>query len=139
MNKLIPKKIAEYVVIAILSLVVAFHMLVVLEVIPFRIVWGGRLQDRSEMLLFEITSIILNLFMLAIVFLQSSLSRFKLNRAFAKICLWLMFLLFLLNTVGNILSKNEMERLLFTPLTMLLAVLCFRLAADKGNEPLSAQ
>jgi hypothetical protein len=39
-----------------------------------------------------------------------------------------MFVLFAINTVGNIFSNNELERLIFTPLTLLLAVFSLRLA-----------
>jgi hypothetical protein len=45
-----------------------------------------------------------------------------------KIGLWLMFALFLLNTVGNLLSKNRYEKLIFTPITLLSAVFCLILA-----------
>lgn len=37
-----------------------------LSVIPFEIVWGGRLKDKSQMLAFETASVIINLFMLTV-------------------------------------------------------------------------
>jgi hypothetical protein len=42
--------------------------------------------------------------------------------------LWLMTGLFLLNTLGNALSKNKLEKRLFTPVTILLAIFSLTLA-----------
>jgi hypothetical protein len=42
--------------------------------------------------------------------------------------LWLMAALFLLNTLGNAVSKNKVEQSLFTPLTILLAMFSILLA-----------
>jgi hypothetical protein len=39
--------------------------------------------------------------------------------------------LFFLNTIGNLLSNNQLEKILFTPLTTILFVFSLRLAIDK--------
>lgn len=102
--------------------------MVVTSVIPFEIVWGGRLKSREEMIPFEITSIALNLVMLGIVMMQAGLLKVNVKPVVLRIAFWCMFVLFSINTVGNIFSSNELERLIFTPLTLLLAVFSFRLA-----------
>jgi hypothetical protein len=116
----------------ILSSVIVFHLLVILGVIPFDIVWGGRLKDRSQMVSFELTSILLNLIMLAVVTIKAELIKIPVNKKIIRILLWLMALLFLLNTIGNLLSNNQLEKIIFTPLTFLLSLFSIRLAI--GNQ-----
>jgi hypothetical protein len=42
-----------------------------------------------------------------------------------------MSLLFFLNTIGNFISKNDFERMIFTPLTLILSILFLRLSILK--------
>lgn len=128
MKKFISTRFSIYSLLIIFSLVLIFHFLVVTSVIPFEIVWGGRLKSREEMIPFEITSIALNLVMLGIVMMQAGLLKVNVKPVVLRIAFWCMFVLFSINTVGNIFSSNELERLIFTPLTLLLAVFSFRLA-----------
>jgi hypothetical protein len=107
---------------------------VIIGVIPFEIVWGGRLADKSQMFAFEIASVIINLFMLAVIAIRASLIKINIGKRFINIVLWLMSALFLLNTIGNLLSNNELEKLLFTPLTFMLLIFSFRLAIGKNNN-----
>jgi hypothetical protein len=44
--------------------------------------------------------------------------------------LWLLVILFSLNTVGNLFSLNSLEAILFTPVTFVAAIFCCRLAVD---------
>ncbi len=124
------KQIASRGLLLILSLVILFHLLVIAGVIPFQVVWGGRLKDTSQMLVFESVSILLNLLMLTVVSIQAGLVKVTLNQRILKIAFWLMGILFFLNTIGNLASLNQLERLVFTPLTFLLALFSLRLALD---------
>ncbi|WP_247232893.1 hypothetical protein [Telluribacter sp. SYSU D00476] len=134
MKDLITERFALNGLLTIISLTIVFHVLVVLGVIPFEIVWGGRLQDRSQMLAFEIVSLGINLFMLAIICVRAGIVRINVHPMLTRVIFWAMFGLFLLNTVGNIFSNNSLERLIFTPLTLILSIFCFRVAVGKpGN------
>ncbi|HUH33568.1 MAG TPA: hypothetical protein VLZ28_06405 [Daejeonella sp.] len=137
MNNIDTRQIATYGLLSILSIIVLFHLLVICGIIPFEIVWGGRLKDFSQMIVFETISISLNLVMLFVVASDASLIKLKLNSLIIRIGLWTMCALFILNTAGNLLSNNETERLVFTPLTVLLSVFSFRLAVSRktgGNN-----
>lgn len=124
----ITAKFAAHSIITILSLVVLFHLLVVMNVIPYNLVWGGRLENKTEMLQFELVSIGVNLLMLLVVLVKAGILRVALPPKLLTLALWLMFALFVLNTAGNLLSVNQWEKILFTPLTLVLALLCLRLA-----------
>jgi hypothetical protein len=133
LKNFIPERLAITGLIVTLSLVIVFHILVISGLIPFQIVWGGRLTDRSQMLAFEAFSIIINLLMLSIIAIRAGLIKLNISRKFINIVLWMMSTLFLLNTIGNIFSNNELEKIIFTPLTLLLFLLTFRLALNKNE------
>jgi hypothetical protein len=128
MKNIISERFARNSLFAIFTLMVIFHLLVISRIIPFDMVWGGRLKDSSQMLAFETVSVIINLVMLAVVAIQAGLIKVSINRIIIKIAFWIMCALFLINTIGNLFSNNEFERLVFTPLTLLLFIFCLRLA-----------
>ena len=130
MKNLISEKFAVRALTVILSLIVLFHLLVLSGVIPFGIVWGGRLSSREEMLRFEMVSIGVNLIMLLIISIKAGWIRLRMHHLILKTALWLMTILFLLNTVGNLFSQNDLEKLIFTPLTFILMIFSFRLAIN---------
>ncbi len=122
------KNISLYFII-FFSGTILFHLLVLLGVIPFEIVWGGRLKSHSEMLAFETVSILINTFMLLVMLAKRK--HLNWNAAFVKISIWLMGLIFVLNTVGNLFSESKLEAWLFTPITFVSAVFCFMLVLRK--------
>jgi len=128
MKNIFSARLAGNLIILLLSLTVVFHLLIITGIIPYQIVWGGRLKDRTQMLNFETISIVVNLFMLLIVCIKMQLIRLQLPTVFIKSILLVMAALFLINTVGNLLSVNQFERLVFTPLTILLCLFCVLLA-----------
>ncbi len=128
MKRRITEKFATNALLIIFILVMVFHALVLIGIVPFEMVWGGRLESKEDMIPFEITSIALNSVMLGIVMMQAGLLKVNVKPIVLKVAFWCMFLLFAINTVGNIFSNNELERLIFTPLTLLLAVFSLLLA-----------
>lgn len=91
-------------------------------------VWGGRLQSQEQMILFEMTSILINGVMLGVVAVYVGYLKAKVNPKIIKAALWLMVILFSFNTIGNLFSNNELEKMIFTPITLLLAFFSLRLA-----------
>ena len=130
MRNVIPERIAALGLLILLSLTILFHMLIIVGVIPFAIVWGGRLQDDAQMIFFEVISLVINAAMVGVVRMRMGWSAWNANPLFIKVALWIMVMLFALNTVGNLFSNNELERTIFTPLTFVLVILSFRLAMD---------
>ncbi|MGV3503594.1 MAG: hypothetical protein ACO1O1_07790 [Adhaeribacter sp.] len=137
MQKLIPQRVAVAGLLIILSLVVVFHVLVLTGFIPFEIVWGGRLKTQEQMVKFEAASIFINLVMLGIVSLKAGLLKAPVSPFFIRVSLWVMFALFLINTLGNLASLNTFEQMVFTPLTLLLSLFSLRLALSKN--PVASQ
>lgn len=132
MKKLISERFAAIALLSLLLLFLLFHFLVMLGVIPFEIVWGGRLKDRSQMLRSETVSVIINLLMLAVVGIKAKMIEVVLPQLLVRLILWIMFALFILNTLGNLFSLNQFEQLVFTPVTFLLALFSLRLAISRS-------
>ena len=135
MNNPAMTRIAIYGLLILLSLFVLFHFTILLGIVPYEMVWGGRLKRHDQMLTFETFSILANLLMLAIVGLRAGFLRLRVPALVLKTALWIMFVLFLLNTAGNALSTNDLEKLLFTPVTLLLAFFSLILALSKEQKP----
>ena len=128
MIKFIPLKIATNGILVILSLMILFHLLVISSIIPYGIIWGGNIADKNQLWLMESISVAITFIMLLFVLAYSGIVRIKLHPTVVKIVFLFMFVLFLLNTLGNILSKNSLETYIFTPLTLLLSLFCLRIA-----------
>jgi len=123
----IPFNRAAQMIMGLGVLLLGFHTLVILEVIPYTIVWGSRLNSYDEMIQYEVVSMFILLALITLTWIKTK----NKNNAFVSILLWVYVGLFALNTIGNLLSKNLFEMIVFTPLTILLALLCARVAMER--------
>lgn len=129
--KKISIKFAVNLMMVLLSCVVIFHFLILAGVIPYNMVVGGRLENASQMVFFEIVSVIINLAIIAVVAIKAGYIKPFLSNRVVTALLWLLVALFTLNTLGNIFSKTTLETIIFTPLTLVSAVLCYRLVIER--------
>lgn len=120
--------IAQSGLLILLSLFLLLHIAILLKIIPYNLVWGGRLKSDKEMYRFEIFSILVNSLILMIILVHGNYLKMDIPGNIIRYALWLMTGLFVLNTLGNITSKNKLEQKFFTPVTILLAVFSFILA-----------
>lgn len=121
------KRLVAIITLALLALTTVFHMLVITGIIPYSIVWGGRLTDMSQVIVFEAVSLLINLIIGYIVLVRGGYIATSRPRVI-QAGIWIVCFLFILNTVGNLFSASSLERAIFTPLTLLLALLTYRLA-----------
>jgi hypothetical protein len=122
------ESIAQTGLLILLSLFLLLHFLILIKIIPYSVVWGGRLTSKRGMYRFEIFSILVNALFLIVVLVQARYMAIPISDKIVTYALWLMAALFLLNTLGNAVSKNKVEQSLFTPLTILLAMFSILLA-----------
>lgn len=54
-------KTAIKIMLCLVVAILLFHSSIILKIVPYEITWGGRLKNDSEMYVFEIISILLNL------------------------------------------------------------------------------
>ena len=131
MNKLLSQKQALNLMIALLTVVLLFHTLVLTGIIPYSIVWAGKISSVEEMRIFETVSIIINAFILIILLLRSNYIQNKISRRRLNVIIWFFIVLFGLNTIGNLFAKSDFELYFFTPLTFISAILCLRIVLEK--------
>lgn len=129
--KRINVKIAANAMIMLNLCLVIFHILIIARIIPYNIVWGGRLENVSQMYVFEAASLTINLAITAVIGVKIGYIKPYISEKVLKIILWGLVILFSLNTVGNIVSINSLEAIMFTPITIIAAILCCRLAIEK--------
>lgn len=137
MKNIVTERLAANGLVIIISLMMIFHLLILFGIIPFDIIWGGRISTPSQMRSFELLSIVINILMLAVAAIKAKLIRVNVRSSLINVSLWAMAVLFLLNTIGNITSLSAFEKWVFAPLTMILSLFCFRLAltGKKHKEP----
>lgn len=132
-TKVMTKKSALFIMFFILGIILIFHFLIFTEQIPYDIVWAGKLKSVEEMKTFETFSIILNAFMLAILFIKYKHVKKQVNNKVINFIIWIFVILFALNTVGNLFSQNMIELILGTFLTLVSSVLCFIIVRNKKH------
>ncbi|UYZ60746.1 hypothetical protein [Hymenobacter latericus] len=140
MKTLLSERVAAYGMLLIVSLALVFHGLVLAGLVPADIVWGGGKKDPQQLLVLESVSVAINLLMWAVVAERVGWLKLGIHPRVVQGAWWLMVGLFLLNTVGNLLSVNSFEKAFFTPITLLLAVFSLRLAlgSPAGKRSASA-
>ena len=131
MIKKINIELAVNTILILAVLVFVFHILIISGVIPYQYVWGGRLESNEQMLRFESISMIINLFIIFIVSIKGSYIRPYLSSRVVKVFLWIFSILFVLNSIGNLLSLNSLEAIITTPITFILALMFLRLATEE--------
>lgn len=119
---------AQYILLILLFALLILHALILIKVIPYNLVWGSRLKSTSEMYRFEITSILINAIIIIIVLETTTLLNFNISLNLLKIAFWIMAFLFSVNTIANIFSKNKIEKMLFTPITIIMTLLSIYIA-----------
>lgn len=126
---MVSNKNAIRLLIGLSSLGIIFHILILLKIIPYDVAWGGRLKSAQEMYVFESISIALSLFMICIYLLKAK--NVKLNTV--NIILWVFFVVFSLNTVGNLVAKTTFEKY-FSILTFFSALLILKILLSKNDN-----
>lgn len=131
MKKLISQRQAINIMIALLTAVLVFHTLVLTGTIPYAIVWAGKISDVAEMRKLEVISILVNAFSIIILLLKANYINNKIPGKILNAIIWLLVLLFSLNTIGNLFAESQFELYFFTPLTLISTILCLRIVIDK--------
>jgi len=93
-------------------------------------VWGGRLKSDKEMYRFETVSILMTLLFIFFMLIQANVIDVQLSEMMTRIILYAMAILFFINTIGNLNSKNRSEKIIFTPITFGLTIIHLFLAIN---------
>jgi hypothetical protein len=120
------------------GLFILFHLAVIigilfLDFVPVDYLWGGRMETAEQLLGFEILSLLVISLCLLFVLIRTGRLNIPVLYGTSRIVLWILFGLFLLNTIGNLLAESSFEKL-FAIITAILSFLCLRLAIGRENK-----
>lgn len=119
------RKSAQWALLVVFSPSILFHVLVVLNIVPAQVVWGGRIETRTQLYLFEGISLLLNLIFLGISLTAAGIFKISVSEKILRRSFYVMGIVFIVNTAGNIFSLNNFESTFFTGVTFILAFLSF--------------
>ena len=126
-RKNISKTTAANSIIASCFLIICYHLLIVSGFISYKYVWGGRLENVQQMYTFEAISLFINSLLIFLTMIQMQYIKPYIPIKIAQRILLFLCILLCFNTVGNLFSVSVVEKVVFTPVTAILAILIYRL------------
>ncbi len=131
-NRFIPARTAAKILIVIFGVLVIFHVLMLLQLLPPNMVWGGQAAGSPASLrTLEVISLIITILFTLVVAAKAGFIQAAGWVKVVNVLLWLIFVYLLLNTLGNLASGSSLERAIFAPLSIIAMLLVFRLAMEK--------
>lgn len=112
--------------LGLLILIILFHLCIIIKIIPYDVTWGGRLTNDTEMYIFETISILINVFLAWVLLMKGNFVQYRFSNQVVNIILWIFFVIFILNTIGNIFAKTFFEKQ-FAFLTGIFAILLWKI------------
>ena len=115
--------------LVVLGALAVFHILMLAEVLPAGIAWGGRAAASPWTLrTLEVVGLAVTLLFAAAVAAKAGFIGGQRTRRLARNGMWVVLGYFVLNVFGNLTSSSGVERAIFTPVSVVVALLALRLA-----------
>lgn len=134
MRQSVTFRAAASLLLAFLSAAIVLQVAVLSGLVPAQMTWGGRAQDDQE----RVMGAAVALFVLALAMwvVLARMGRFgPRQQGLSRFGAWALTALFVLNTLGNLAASDLRETLIFTPITLVLALLAWRVAVGEGPAP----
>ncbi len=128
-----PKTISSLLFI-FLGLMILFHCFVIAGWISPEVVWGERIQTDQDLIHMELASISMLLLFIMIVMSKVNIIDMDWIKPLAQLGLWMMAIYYIINTITDVLGETNLERFLFAPVALVIAILTVRLALIPTKE-----
>lgn len=112
------------------SLVILFQVLVLLQILPYHIVWAGKINTKEQMFDFMSVSILINVLLILILLIKWKNITNNTSNKIINGLIWAFVLIFALNTIGNLFSESWIELIFGTTLTIISSFLCWRIVKE---------
>lgn len=89
---------------------------------PSDVVWGGRIENPARRYVSEAIALVVNVLTLAILAMKAKRLPIAAPEKTLNALIWAMAIFFALNALDNALSLSDVERYVFAPLALLLAI-----------------
>lgn len=121
-----PSKIeAITLLMGLLSVVILLHLGILLQLIPYDIVWAGKIDSLESMYLLETVSLILNGTLMLVLYLKLKHLKQAMPTPVVDAILWIYVVVFGLNSVGNLFAQTLFELIFGTLFTLVMMYLCW--------------
>lgn len=137
MRKIIDFKTAILASLFILVILILFHIAILVGIlffdsVPIDFLWGGKMKTEAQLFNIEIASLLTSFIIFFLLLIRAKLLNIPKLLGFTRIAMWVLFVFFLLNTIGNVLATTMFERL-FAIASGALAFLFFRVSVEKNR------
>ncbi len=123
-------RLAASILLTGMALLAIMHILVLVGTLPADFVWGGGVTSDARLYTLEGLALLLLALFAWIVALRARIIGTGQPGLGVRIGAWVVFAYMTLNIVGNLASGASLERLLFAPATIVLALLALRVAIE---------
>ena len=115
--------------------VIILQLLIAMGLLPISMAWGGRQTELTPGLRIAsiVSAAILGLFAY-IIRHRAGLVRTKGITLLIKVFAWIVTAYMAFNTFTNLTSQSTAEKMIFTPITIILTVVCFIVSISKQQE-----
>ena len=124
--------IAANIATVLFVIVIILQLLLAIGILPITMAWGGTQTELTPAL--RLASLaaagILGLFIF-VIRMRAGLAGTPPPSTLIKILSWLITVFMVLNSLGNLTSQSTAEKIVFAPLTILLAICCFIVSISK--------
>jgi len=122
----------------LLGILILFHGCILIGIlffdyVPLDLLWGGKMTSVSQLLSFEIVSLLTSGLFFFLLLIRSNWLRLPKLIGVARVSMWAVFILFLLNTIGNLMATNAFEKW-FAIVTGFLSFLFLRIAIETNTD-----
>jgi hypothetical protein len=130
--RLLEARTAANVLLVGLGLLAVFHVFVLSGAAPGDMVWGGTADGLSgRLVVLETVGLTVTLLFALLVAAKAGYIRAAGLRRPARIGMWIVFAFFVVNVLGNLASTSTLEKVVFTPVSVVMALFSLRLASAR--------
>lgn len=134
LKRYISLKLAANILLVVLGAFLVLHLVVFFgSVLPQAMnpdEAGGKVIP-TQLILMEIGAMVVTALMLLMIAIRVEYLNFPKLKEFSKTAMWVVFVYLLLTTAGNFTNNSGAALLIYTPITIILAVLAYRLAMQE--------
>ncbi len=126
--------IAANIATLLFGIVIILQLLLALGILPVTMFWGGTQTELTPGLrLASVAAAIVLALFAYVIRRRAGLIGDPPPSTLIKILSWVITAFMVLNTLGNLVSQSTAEKIVFTPLTILLAISCFIVSISKTS------
>lgn len=127
---LIDARLAAWILLVGFGLLAIMHALILVGKVPADFVWGGAVSSTGRLYLLEGVALAMVGLFAWIVARRAGVVGRGAPKLGVRIGAWVVVAYMAFNTIGNLASGAGIERLLFAPATLVLAILALRVAIE---------